>query len=225
MEIAIDTSTRFASIGLSSQGECFSELTWRSDRNHSVELIPNIQRVLDGVGRSVSHIEAIYVASGPGGFSALRVGMSAAKAMAVSLDVPLIAVGTLDVEAQPYVGLGRPVCALIGAGRRRLYFGSFGESSEPTYGVVEHSDLGSETAPDAIYCGEGVAQVRDLIRDTFGGETKIADMTPPTRRASVLGSLGYRMLKEGRVADSMTLEPIYLRSSQVNTANRTWQNR
>ena len=118
MELAIDTSTRYASIALSRRGEAIAELTWRSERNHSVELVPSIQLLLKRESVNVSDLTAICVASGPGGFSALRVGMSAAKAMAMSLDIPLIAVNTLDIEAQPYLELGVPVCALIGAGRR-----------------------------------------------------------------------------------------------------------
>ena len=225
MELAIDTSTRFASIGLSSEGESVIELTWRSDRNHSVELVPNVRRLLKRVGIGVADLEAIYIAAGPGGFSALRVGMSAAKAMAVSLDIPLVAVGTLDIEAQPYLGLGSPVCALIGAGRRRVYLGDFSDAAHPTYKVVEHDDLLSAVSSDALFCGEGVPQVADLIRGRIGAGVKIANMLPPTRRAGVLASLGYRLLQEGAAADAMSLEPLYLRSSQVNTANRTWRNR
>ena len=225
MELAIDTSTRFASIGLSREGESVIELTWRSDRNHSVELVPNVRRLLKRVGIGVADLEAIYIAAGPGGFSALRVGMSAAKAMAVSLDIPLVAVGTLDIEAQPYLGLGSPVCALIGAGRRRVYLGDFSDAVHPTYNVVEHNELLSVVSSDALFCGEGVSQVADLIRGSLGAEVKIADVVPPTRRAGVMAWIGYRMLREARTADAMSLEPLYLRSSQVNTANRTWRNR
>ena len=225
MELAIDTSTRFASIGLSSEGALVIELTWRSDRNHSVELVPNVRRLLKRVGIRVADLEAIYIASGPGGFSALRVGMSAAKAMAVSLDIPLVAVGTLDIEAQPYLGLGSPVCALIGAGRRRVYLGDFSDAVHPAYNVVEHSELLSVVSSDALFCGEGVPQVADLIRGSLGAGAKIADVSPPTRRAGVMAWIGYRLLQERSTADAMSLEPLYLRSSQVNTANRTWRNR
>lgn len=223
MELAIDTSTRFASIGLSNQGESVVELTWRSERNHSVELVPSIRRLLKRAGIGVKDLDAIYIASGPGGFSALRVGMSAAKAMAVSLEVPLIAVGTLDIEAQPYLGLGSPVCALVGAGRRRLYIGDFRESTQPTYRVIEHGELATEAPSDALFCGEGVPQVADLIREAFGTSVKISDAPLPTRHAGALGALGYRMLQEGNIADALALEPLYLRSSQVSTANRTWR--
>ena len=151
--------------------------------------------------------------------------MSAAKAMAMSLDIPLIAVNTLDIEARPFVGLGSPVCALIGAGRRRLYLGDFTDDLHPTYSVIEHDELASATSKDALFCGEGALQAAELIRSAFGDEAKIADAMIPTRRAGVLASLGYGLMQEGRVADALSLEPLYLRSSQVSTANRTWRNR
>ncbi len=225
MELAIDTSTRFASIGLSCQGESVVELTWRSERNHSVELVPNIMRLFKRGRIGVKDLEAIYIATGPGGFSALRVGMSAAKAMAVSLDVPLIAVGTLDIEAQPYLGLGSPVCALVGAGRRRLYIGDFREDAQPVYRVIEHGELATAAQADALYCGEGVPQVAELIRCELGDDAKIANAPLPTRHAGGLAKLGYMRLQEGSVADAFSLEPLYLRSSQVSTANRTWRGR
>ena len=65
MELAIDTSTRFASIGLSGEGESVVELTWRSDRNHSVELIPGIRNMLERARVGVKDLQAIYIASGP----------------------------------------------------------------------------------------------------------------------------------------------------------------
>lgn len=223
MELAIDTSTRFASVGLSRQGESIAELTWRSERNHSVELVPAVKTLLERAGSGVNRIEAIYIAAGPGGFSALRVGMSAAKAMAVSLDVPLVAVGTLDVEAQPYLGLQRPICALIGAGRGRLYIGNFVDEAQPTYSVIEHGALGAAASADALFCGEGAAASADLIRAEFGDDAAIAAVAPPTRRAGVMAAMGYDALQRGHTADVNSLEPIYLRSSQIAAANRTWQ--
>ena len=115
MELSIDSSTRYACVGLSRQGESLAELAWRSDRNHSVELVPAIQALLGRRAVEFHEIEAVFVEAGPGGFSALRVGMSTAKSLAVALGVPLVSVVTLDVEAQPYLALGAPVVALMEA--------------------------------------------------------------------------------------------------------------
>ena len=220
MELAIDTSTRYAAVGLFRDGETLAELAWQSERNHSVELMPAIDLLLRRAGCKASAIEAIYVAAGPGGFSALRVGMSAAKAMASAMGAPLAAVGTLDIEAQPYAGLGKPVCALIGAGRTRLYVGRFAAGEPASYEVVERAGLAAVAPADAVFCGEAAAESADAIRATFGADASIAAVAPPTRRAGTLGALGYEALRQGQAADVDSLEPMYLRSSQLANANR-----
>ena len=59
MELAIDTSTRYASIcAVQPWGESVVELTWRSERNHSVELVPSIQLLLKREGIGVSDLDA-----------------------------------------------------------------------------------------------------------------------------------------------------------------------
>ena len=123
MELQIDTSTRYAAVGLSVEGESLVEIAWRSERNHSVELVPAINRALDQAGRRLSDLDAVFTASGPGAFSALRVGMSTAKAIASTRGIPLVTVGTLDLEIQPFRSLGLPICAIASAGRNRLYVG------------------------------------------------------------------------------------------------------
>ncbi len=220
MELAIDTSTRYAAVGLCEDGDLLAELAWRSERNHSVELMPAIDLLLRRAGCKVAAIEAIYVASGPGGFSALRVGMSAAKAMASALGVPLAAVGTLDIEAQPYLGLGKPVCALVGAGRTRVYVGRFAAGEQVTYEVVDRGELAGVASADAVFCGEGAAEMADAIRAAFGDGVAIAAVAAPTRRAGTLGALGHKALMQGTAADVDSLEPMYLRSSQVANADR-----
>ena len=107
MELSIDTSTRYATVGLSSEGKTLAELAWRSERNHSVELVPAIKELMGQVRAEMGELKAVFVARGPGAFSALRVGMSTAKGMAVGLQVPLSSIPTLDIEAQPYMGAGR----------------------------------------------------------------------------------------------------------------------
>ena len=87
MELAIDTSTRHATVGLSREGNTIAELAWRSERNHSVELVPAIQRILAHARTDIRELSAVYLAVGPGGFSALRVGMSTAIALATAREI------------------------------------------------------------------------------------------------------------------------------------------
>ena len=166
MELSIDTSTRFASVGLSSRGQLFASATWRSQQNHSVELVPAILALMERHDVRRSQLEAIFVAVGPGGFSALRVGMSTAKAMAVALRIPVAPVGTLDVEAHPYLRWGTQVCALIEAGRRRVYQGRYPAGGElgPQYSVVDLDSLGTDVEDTTLYCGEAAKGLSGLLQ-------------------------------------------------------------
>ena len=102
MELAIDTSTDFAGIALSSEGDVITELTWHSPQNHTVELVPNIDKMLKQSNITPESLNAVFVAKGPGSFNGLRVAMSTAKGLAFSLNIPLIAISTLEVEAYPF---------------------------------------------------------------------------------------------------------------------------
>ena len=72
MELIIDTSTRYASVAVSVNGAISRELLWRSDKNHSVELVPAINEILRMKGAVIKDVENIVVCLGPGAFSALR---------------------------------------------------------------------------------------------------------------------------------------------------------
>ena len=224
MELSIDTSTRFASVGLSSRGQLFASATWRSQQNHSVELVPAILALMERHDVRRSQLEAIFVAVGPGGFSALRVGMSTAKAMAVALRIPVAPVGTLDVEAHPYLCWGTQVCALIEAGRRRVYQGRYPAGGElgPQYSVVDLDSLGTDVEDTTLYCGEAAKGLSGLLQERAGPRAVTVDAPAPTRSPSLLAELGWDKLESGGAADSESMQPIYLRSAQVSAANRTW---
>ena len=222
MELAIDTSTRYASVAVADCGAVVAEQTWRSGRNHSVELAPAVRRVMALAGAKMDRLAAIYVASGPGGFSALRVGMSTAKAISAAVGAPLVAVPTLDVEAEPYLGLGMPVHAVMTAGKTRRYLGRFSEGSRPEYGVVEDDDLGTHATEKTVFCGEGLTEVKDILAARLGSRAIIARVAPPTRRPGSLAALAHERLQKGDTADVESLQPLYLRSAQVETAQRAW---
>ena len=117
MELALDSSTDTASLALSQHGEVQAELSWLSEQNHTVELMPNVLHLLAQARTGLDDIEAIVVAKGPGSFNGVRVGVATAKALAFALAIPLVGVSTLEVEAFPYAATGKPVCPVQNAGR------------------------------------------------------------------------------------------------------------
>ena len=223
MELQIDTSTRYASVGLSVEGESRIEISWRSERNHSVELTPAINRALEQAKSRIPDLTAVFVASGPGAFSALRVGISTAKAIASTRGIPLVTVGTLEIEVEPYRGLGMPICAITTAGRNRLYVGrTDGNSDELALQVSALEEFLNHTGPGVLYCGEAVSDVEEQLAASLGSNAVVLNSHPPTRRVSTIANMGYRKLQNGETVDPSTVEPIYLRSSQIASAARRW---
>ena len=148
--------------------------------------------------------------------------MSAAKALSAALDVPLVSVNTLDVEAAPYLPLGSPVAAVIPAGRNRLYLGAYAATADggpPSYEVIQSDELARLLSPGDLVCGEAAA---DCAEAAESAGARVAAVSPPTRGAAALARLAYARLERGCSDDRAALQPLYLRSAQVEMARRTW---
>ena len=221
MEICIDTSTRYASVAISEEGHVLCEIAWKSIRNHSKELLPNLNFLLNKNAITVDQIESVIVTRGPGAFSALRVGMSTAKAFAAGNDIPVVGVHTMRVEIYPYTELATKITALLPAGRGRVYVGCYEDEElvEPGYYVSNVDDFVGDLKEDNIYCGESA----NLLSSQLPSDSNVVVMSsaPPTRRPSALAAIGYSELKLHKKMDQMPdLLPIYVSSAQINSAKR-----
>ena len=107
MLMAIDTATRGASLALYEPGRVLAEQTWQTKDNHTVEMMPSLVDMMGRQGLNPSQLTGVAVAIGPGSFTGLRIGLAAAKGLAMSLDVPLIGIPTLDIL--PYA-VGKSIC-------------------------------------------------------------------------------------------------------------------
>ena len=113
--LAIDTATRFAGLALYDGEMVRSEACWLSNRNHSAELTPTMVRMLDQQGVEAKDISAVAVATGPGSFTGLRIGLAVAKGLAEACNIPILGVPTLDILAFQHAEQRRPIWAVIQA--------------------------------------------------------------------------------------------------------------
>ncbi|MSQ14209.1 MAG: tRNA (adenosine(37)-N6)-threonylcarbamoyltransferase complex dimerization subunit type 1 TsaB [Dehalococcoidia bacterium] len=220
MELSIDTSTRYASVALTNEGALLAETSWHSQQNHTVELAPAVQRLLEQVHAAPADVKAVFVALGPGGFSALRVGLGFAKGLAEGLGVPIVGVGTLEVEAFPHATTGLPVYAVSDAGRAQLAWTSFTLSGDQWSKTQDESigtpqQLAESVQAPAVLCGEGLAAHAQALRLLLPAGVLIVDTPPPTRRAATLARLGWRRLARGERDDTTALQPLYLRRPTI----------
>lgn len=219
MELAIDTSTDICSIGLSRQGEIVAELTWRSEQNHTIEMVPSIDMLLKQTKANLQSLIAIFVARGPGSFNGLRVGMSTAKGLAFALGIPLVGVGTLEIEAYPFAFTKLPICAVHNAGRGEIAAAVYQLKDSWRCLTTEHittaDTLCRKTRRKTIFCGEIPTSVIEELKNKLERYAIIPEAADRLRRACYLSELGWQRLDRGQVDDAASMQPLYLRQPPI----------
>jgi tRNA threonylcarbamoyladenosine biosynthesis protein TsaB len=225
MELAIDTSTETAGIALSSESEVIVELTWHAGQNHTAEVLPRIVWLLDQAKLNINDINSVIVAKGPGSFNGLRIGMSLAKGLALALNIPLVGISTLEVDAYPYAFTLLPVCPIQNAGRGEIATALFRIKQGKWCRLVEEhiatlDSLLTETKGQTIFCGKIPQEVKSQLGKRLGRRALIIEGAAGFRRAGYLAELGWRRLKAGDFNHSPTLEPLYLRRPSITTSRK-----
>ena len=220
MQLAIDTSTETASIALSESGEIVSEFTWHSGQNHTVELMPNLVHLLRQAKVELHSVDGIIVAKGPGSFNGLRAGMGTAKGLAFSLGIPIVGIGTLEVEAFPHALTTLPICPVFDAGRGEVAAAIFQQKGDRWLRLVdEHITTVGELCPRiegrAIFCGRITAHIAQQIEELMGERAVILQAASKLRRAGFLAELGWKRLAREDFDDLFALQPLYLRKPPV----------
>src|SRR5690242_15329684 len=100
--LAIDTSTTDSGVALFDGAVVLAECAWYSGRRHAEQVLPVVDLLLAQADATPADLTAVAVALGPGSWSGLRVGMSFAKSLALSRELPLVGVPTLAILAYPH---------------------------------------------------------------------------------------------------------------------------
>ncbi len=247
--LALDTSNRHASIALCSENDVYGEYTWRIESNHSVELLPRISRLVAECHTSLSAIDGVAVATGPGSFNGVRVALATAKTLTFVLNKPLCGIGTLDILAAQQQQTTHPICAVMDAGRSEFYSACYRSTLEVTeqneasyvltrtneYGVFsptqlietlqEHTKsqgngIDVEHRTPFLFCGELSETSRQALILEMQGHGFVLGNVQSTRHASTLASLAIQRWQKGNGDDPVLLEPLYLRRPSITTSTR-----
>jgi tRNA threonylcarbamoyladenosine biosynthesis protein TsaB len=215
--LAIDASTEQASLALF-DGAATAELSWPAGRNQTTTMLAEIARLAELAGCDPrADLGCVAVATGPGMFNGLRVGMSIAKGLALASGLDLVGVPTLAIAARPYAVAVLPVVAVAAAGRKRLLWQRFfardvTPETRPTNGVFsEFVAFLNAMDPGAIVTGELTPEQWSVVRKAPG--VMAAPAPAHLRRASALAEIGWRRWKQGKIDDPVTLEPTYLHAA------------
>ncbi len=217
MILAIDTATQYASLALYHQDGLLAEETWFSGRNHTVELMPRLARMLQLANLKVADLIALAVSLGPGSFTGVRIGLAVAKGLALPHKLPVIGVSTLEMVAYPLRASHLPVWAVVQAGRGRIIATCYAEVEDEWRPLVEpylttFEALAQQIAKPALCSGEIDAQAAQLLQR--GSDQKATVVSPATRlrRAGYLAEIAANRLEAGDQDDPDALVPIYISS-------------
>jgi tRNA threonylcarbamoyladenosine biosynthesis protein TsaB len=218
--LAIETAVERVGVAVGDHSGPRASAMLSSDRRHAESLAPMIEFVLRQAAVGVDGIDHIAVDAGPGLFTGMRVGMSAAQAMSWALDVPLVPVTSLDAVAWGAGTTDMPVAVALDARRGEVYWALYRAGQAGTEPVLLR---GPEVAPPADVAVE-IADSFLRHPDEFAPVTMavpgpVSRSMPAAEHVLALGAL-----KAARdltvLADGLV--PLYLRAPD---AEINWQTR
>jgi len=210
--LAIDTATALIGISLDDGDQVLVERIWRSPRHHTVQLAPEVALTLQSAGASLAELSAIAVASGPGSYTGLRIGMALAKGLALSCDLPLVSVPTLEAVARAQPGGSKPLLTVLEAGRSRVaavwykWERHVWQAQSDTI-VSTWPELLDRLQEPTVIAGE-IGPARAML-----AKHKWAEPVGPEaclRRPSYLAAVARKLLAEGVDTDPALAAPTYL---------------
>jgi len=197
--VAFETSAAMGGVAIGDQGALIGETRFAEKLVHARELIPALDALVAAAGWTPADLQRLVVSIGPGSFTGLRIGLAAAKVLALELGAELIGVDSLDVLAAnaPFDG---PFAVLVDARRESVYLRRYQRPGAPEgpFEMTLAKDLRLD--PGLPLLGTGARVYREHWPDNPLAP-EAADIPSP---AALLA-----LVDQGKSLDPLTAVPIY----------------
>jgi tRNA threonylcarbamoyladenosine biosynthesis protein TsaB len=208
--LGIDSSTDRLSIGLCRDGEIIADKSIDSRREHGSRIIGLIDSTLIEGKTDVKTLDGIAVAIGPGSFTGLRVGMAAAKGLALTLNIPIVGISTFEVVARRLLNDIDKFVLIEQARKGEFYF----YNADIKYDILSNmklvalENLGTESGDLPVgLIGVAADWPIESIKTINSEKTQVS--------GGELAILGEEKILNGRADDLAQLEPVYVAPSQA----------
>lgn len=213
----IETATRNCSVALSLNGEVIAVREIAAQGYlHAEKLHVFIEECMAEANKEIKDLNAIAISMGPGSYTGLRIGVSAAKGLCYALGIPLIAVDTLEVLARNIeVREGEYLLPMIDARRMEAYtaiFDSNYNKLRETKAEIITEELFTELSGKVHLLGDGAAKCKEVLTDdkfVYHDEALFPS-------AKQMCSIAYNKYKISDTVDVAYFEPFYLKDFIVN---------
>ena len=212
--LSIETSTTVCSVAIHEDGKIKASSTYNIDKSHSTVLIPTIDTLISRSGYDKTNLSAVALSKGPGSYTGLRIGTSTAKGLCFALDIPLIAVGTLEGlarQAAPFLDLDVRLCPMLDARRMEVYTcildNDLSVVKDVHPAIIDDTSFKKELDGGKVaFFGNGANKCREAI--THRNAIFIEDVEPS---AEEIGYLAYTKFQKSTFEDVAYFEPFYLK--------------
>ena len=212
--LGIDTSSSSLSVAVMDDDLLKGEFTLNHKLTHSEQMMPLLDSLLSQLELKMSDIDLIGVSVGPGSFTGIRIGVAAANAMAMAIDIPVVGISSLEAMAYTAGETAYTIVSTFDAQRDRFYFNAYRfENSElkalEAEDVLEKEDLIKklESYDKVLLLGDAV-----FINEELPLNVKKAKRAVRYVRASSVCELAHRDYLLGKTGFAV---PVYLRKSQA----------
>lgn len=197
--LGVDASTPWRAVGLSDGAGLRASMNWKATRHEGRDLLGRIQELLDLEGASFKDLTGVAAASGPGSFTSLRVGVTAAQGLGFGLGIPVAPVGSLD--AYPYLAPEgcRRVLVLLPARTGEVFAGSYTRSArmgwelENMIECLSVDNLPSIGGEPALVAGPALHSYESEIRSALGEGFEFAEEGLRVPDGGMIAELGRRL--------------------------------
>ncbi|MBM3819243.1 MAG: tRNA (adenosine(37)-N6)-threonylcarbamoyltransferase complex dimerization subunit type 1 TsaB [Acidimicrobiia bacterium] len=221
--LALDTTTRAGSCALARDGRVLRENVSDAERGHAERLPGDLAALLEREGVPLGDVDVFAVATGPGSFTGLRIGIATMQGLAVAMGKPLVGVSALDALAD--LGVRRPgaaeqgidvtrtrrVATWVDAWRGEVYAALYEHGREVDAPTVSRPEtLLEQMREDVLFIGDGAATFRDLIVHTIGERAQFAEAIAPPL-AGTIARLATDAARAGETPPPHAIRPLYVR--------------
>lgn len=218
--LGMDTSSVNATVAVMNDKKLVAEYIISNDRTHSVIIMPLLEDMLKKSGLSLDDVDVFAVATGPGSFTGLRIGIASVKTLSQAKKKPVVGINSLEsIAANLSMCDNTIVCPIINARHNEVYNALYENGKEiASPRVIELDELLCELekmGKKVIFCGDGILTYGEYIESKNNFLWTLAPSHLSMQKAS---SLCYCACNRAQVDDFdnlYTLAPLYLRRSQA----------
>lgn len=214
--LLLETATQICSVAIEHDGAIIAERNSDEPNVHSSKLAVFINEILDQSGLKPNDLDAVCVSSGPGSYTGLRIGVSSAKGFCYALNIPLLAVPTLQNMASLYYTLHPDydglVCPMIDARRMECYTAIFNRNGEivkeTSADIIDEKTYKQWLDNNEItFIGDGA----DKTVSVLGGHPNAHHDLTFKINARGMADIAEKKLQEKENEDVAYFEPFYLK--------------